>query len=162
TVTANLSGTISDANEAAIAGAQVMVTNNATGLKRQATTGSSGSFTIPLLPPGAYTVTVENQGFTTAEIREVVLKVGDNVGLELQLKVGQVGVATEVQDEAPLINESPAVGTVIDRKFVESIPLNGRSFQSLLLLTPGAVVLPTNYPQQGQFSVNGQRGDTNY
>ncbi|MGH9907609.1 MAG: TonB-dependent receptor domain-containing protein, partial [Pyrinomonadaceae bacterium] len=160
--TATLSGTVTDPNQAAVVGAHVTVTNNGTGMKRDATTSGSGSFTVPLLPPGTYTVLVENQGFTPAEIKDVVLNVSDNVALNIQLKVGQVGATVDVKSEALLLNESPAVGTVVDRQFVENLPLNGRSFQSLITLTPGVVLTKTDLSEQGQFSVNGQRANANY
>src|SRR6202007_1509802 len=68
-----------------------------------------------------------------------------------------------VETGAPVVNtESAAVSTVIDRTFVENLPLNGRSFPTLILLTPGAVVTVTAFDDQGQFSVNGQRADANY
>src|SRR6266478_2593859 len=73
--TATLSGTVTDANNAVVPGAHVTATNNGTGLKREATTSGSGTFTIPLLPPSTYTVLVENQGFTPAEIDNVILNV---------------------------------------------------------------------------------------
>src|SRR5205807_9784786 len=97
-------------------------------------------------------------------ISSVVLNVGDQKALEIQLKAGDVNATVQVVNEAPLINESPAVGTTVDRQFVENIPLNGRSFQSLITLTPGVVVVPvlggvTN--SGGQFSVNGQRSSAN-
>src|SRR5947208_10110606 len=159
--TATLSGTVTDPNNAVVPGAHVTATNNGTGLKREATTSGSGTFTIPLLPPSTYTVLVENQGFTPAQINDVVLNVGDNVALNIQLKVGQVGATVQVVNEAPLINESPAVGTVIGRQFVENLPLNGRSFNTLLLLTPGVVAVPASVPGSGQFSIGGQRTNAN-
>jgi Carboxypeptidase regulatory-like domain/TonB dependent receptor-like, beta-barrel/TonB-dependent Receptor Plug Domain len=159
---ATLSGMVADPNKSVVPGAHVTATNNATGLKREATTSSSGTFIIPLLPPSTYTVLVESPGFNPAEIKEVVLNVGDNVALNIQLKVGQVGASVDVKAEAPLINESPAVGTVVDRQFVENIPMNGRSFQSLIILTPGVVAAKANFGEQGQFSINGQRTNSNY
>jgi len=160
--TANLGGTVTDVNDAVVRGAHVTATNTATGLKREATTNSSGSFTIPLLPPSNYTVLVESQGFTPAEINDVILNVSDNVSLNIQLKVGQLGAMVEVKTDAPLINESPSVGTTIDRQFVANLPLNGRSFQSLITLSPGVVLTRTDGNTPGQFSVNGQRSDANY
>jgi len=162
--TATLSGTVTDANDAVVPGAHVTATNAGTGLKREATTSGSGTFTIPLLPPSTYSVLVENQGFTPAEIKDVTLNVGDNVALNIQLKVGQVGATVDVKSDAPLINESPSVGTVVDRQFVANIPLNGRSFQSLITLTPGVVLTKASstFGEQGQFSVNGQRANANY
>jgi len=160
--TATLSGTVQDPNNASVPGAHITATNTGTGLKREATTNNSGVFTIPLLPPSTYTVLVESQGFTPAEIKEVILNVGDNVALNIQLKVGQVGATVDVKSDASLISDSPAVGTVVDRQFVANLPLNGRSFQSLINLTPGVVTIGTSFGQQGQFTVNGQRPDTNY
>jgi len=159
--TATLSGTVTDPNNAVVPGAHVTATNTGTGLKREATTGGSGTFTIPLLPPSTYTVLIENQGFTPAEIKDVVLNVGDNVALNIQLKVGQVGAIVDVKSDASLINESLAVGTVVDRQFVGNLPLNGRTFQSLIALAPG-IVLTSTPLDDGQFSVNGQRADANY
>ncbi len=77
------------------------------------------------------------------------------------MKVGDVSETVNVTGEEPLINESPAVGTIVDRQFVANIPLNGRSFQSLITLTPGVVTVPSNTNQSGQFSVNGQRSSAN-
>ena len=160
--TATLSGTVTDPNNAVVPGAHVTATNNGTGLKREATTSGSGTFSIPLLPPSTYTVLVENQGFTPAQIKDVTLNVGDNVALNIQLKVGQVGATVDVKRDAPLISVSPAVGTVVDRQFVQNIPLNGRSFQTLIGLAPGVVFTPADQNEQGQFSVNGQRANANY
>ncbi len=157
--TATLSGTVTDPNNAVVPGARVTATNTGTGLKREATTSGSGTFTIPLLPPSTYTVLIENQGFTPAEIKDVTVNVGDNVALNIQLKVGQVGATVDVKSDASLINESPAVGTVVDRQFAANIPLNGRSFQSLITLAPGVVLTPQ--ANGGQFSVNGQRASAN-
>src|SRR5437016_4597579 len=160
--TATLSGTVTDPNNAVVPGAHVTATNGATGLKREATTSGSGTFVIPLLPPSTYTVLIENQGFTPAEIKDVTLNVGDNVALKIQLKVGQVGATVDVKSDAPLINESPGVGSVIDRQFVENLPLNGRTFNTLLQLTPGVVLAPSqSVSSPGQFSIAGQRTDAN-
>ena len=84
-----------------------------------------------------------------------------NVALNIQLKIGQVGATVDVKSDLPLINESSAVATVVDRQFVENVPLNGRSFQSLITLTPGIVLTPGSTNTSGQFSVNGQRSSAN-
>src|SRR5207244_1390121 len=78
-------------------------------------------------------------------------------------KAGDINATVQVINEAPLINESPAVSTVVDRQFVERLPLNGRSFNTLLQLTPGVVIAPTvgSNPGTGQFSIAGQRQDAN-
>ncbi|HLA09438.1 MAG TPA: TonB-dependent receptor [Pyrinomonadaceae bacterium] len=160
--TATLSGVVEDQNGAVIPGANVTVVNSGTTLQRQSKTSDDGYFTIPLLPPGTYVVRVEAQGFTPLETRDVVLNVGDQKSLQIQLKAGSITEMVQVVSEAPLINESPAVGTTVNRQFVANIPLNGRSFQSLITLTPGVVLTSTNVNQQGQFSVNGQRSNANY
>ena len=157
---ATLSGTVEDQNGAVIPGAAIVIQNVGTSLKRVATTNDEGSFTVPLLPPGTYTVTVRRDGFTPLEVRDVILNVGDQKGLRITLKAGDVNATVQVTSEAPLINTSPVVATTIDRAFVGNLPLNGRSFQSLILLTPGVTV--TTGLDGGQFSVNGQRTNTNY
>ncbi len=160
--TATLSGTVEDAAGAIVPGANVTVENIATRLRRQAKSNESGSYTVPLLPPGEYIVTVESQGFAPVQINKVVLNVGDQKALQIQLKAGDVNATVQVTNEPELISESPAVGTVVDRQFVANIPLNGRSFQSLITLTPGIVVTPApSGNASGQFSVNGQRTDSN-
>jgi Carboxypeptidase regulatory-like domain/TonB dependent receptor-like, beta-barrel len=159
--TANLGGTVVDQGGAVVAGVSVAVVNAATGLKREVATNSDGYFTIPLLPPGSYTLTTQKQGFAPVQISDLALNVGDQRALQIQLKVGNVGETVTVQAESG-IQESAAVGTVIDRQFVENLPLNGRSFQSLIALTPGVVLTKANFNEQGQFSVNGQRANANY
>src|SRR5229473_5820727 len=159
---ATLSGTVEDEHGAVIPGVSITVINNATGAQRQATTNGEGYFVVPLLPPSRYQITAQNQGFTTVRIPEVVLNVGDQKALQIQLKAGDVNATVQVINEAPLINESPAVGTVVDRAQVANMPLNGRSFQSLITLTPGIVQTPASAAEPGQFSVNGQRTYSNY
>jgi hypothetical protein len=100
----------------------------------------------------------------TAEVKDLVLNVGDARALRIQMKVGDVKETVNITSEAPLLNESPAVGTIINRQFAANIPLNGRSFQSLIGLTPGVVMTPNpngGFNYDGQFSVNGQRPTAN-
>src|SRR5260370_42568500 len=116
--TATLSGTVEDQNGAIVPGAAVTLVNRATGLQRETMTNDQGSFTIPLLQPSTYSVTVRREGFAPAQIQNVVLNVGDLKALKIQLKAGDVNATVQVTIEAPLIDESPAVGTVVDREFV--------------------------------------------
>src|SRR5574341_519821 len=160
--TSTLSGTVEDQNGAVVPGATVTVKSPYTGLNRETTTNDAGYFTVPLLPPGAYTVRAQHEGFKIVQI-DIVLNVGDQRVLQIPLQTGDVKEVVNVTGEAPLINESPAVATTVDRQFVENLPLNGRSFQSLISLTPGvALTTVTGGGEQGQFTVNGQRPDTNY
>src|SRR6266496_4629514 len=160
--TATLTGTVEDQNGAVIPGVTITIQNTATSFERQTVTSDAGGFIVPLLPPGNYTVTVKRDGFTPVEIRNVILNVGDQKALPIVLKAGAVTETVLINADAPLINESPTVGTVVDRQFVENLPLNGRSFQSLITLTPGTVLTKTTFNEQGQFSVNGQRANANY
>lgn len=161
--TATLSGVVTDQTGAVIPGVNVAVISIAQGFQRTTTTNDEGIFVVPLLPPGNYTVKAEHDGFTPAEFRDVILNVNDQRTIKLPLKVGNVTSQTvDVLDSPALIDESPAVGTTVDRQFVSNLPLNGRSFQSLISLSPGVVVTPATSFNRGQFSVNGQRANANY
>jgi len=159
--TATLSGSVQDTNGAIVPGTMITVTNTATGQKRQTTTNDEGSFTVPLLPPSTYVVRAERDGFAPLETRGVVMNVGDQKALRIELKAGDINATVQVVNEAPLINESPAVATTVDRQFVANLPLNGRTFQSLIALTPGVVFSTGGNNTSGQFSVNGQRANAN-
>jgi hypothetical protein len=161
--TATLSGSVTDQAGAVIAQATVKAVNTATNLERKTTTNNEGFFTLLLLPPGNYTVLCERDGFATVTKRDVILNVGDQRSLLIQLGVSSVTAAVNVTADASLVNESPAVGSVVNRQFVENLPLNGRSFQSLISLTPGVIMTEAGVANtQGQFSVNGQRQNSNY
>ena len=161
--TATLSGVVIDENGAVISGANIAVISIAQGFQRTADTNDEGSFVVSLLPPGNYTVKAEHEGFTPAEFRDVVLNVNDQRTIKITLKVGKLASQTvDVLDSPSLIDESPAVGTTVDRQFVSNLPLNGRSFQSLIALSPGVVITTATSINRGQFSVNGQRANANY
>jgi hypothetical protein len=162
--TATLRGIVVDENDAVIPAVNVAVINISRGILRHATTDQSGDFTVPLLPPGSYTVKAEREGFNTTEVRDVVLNVNDQMSVKITLKVGRIADQTvEVVEGTSATDESPGVATVVDRQFVNNLPLNGRSFQSLIGLTPGTVFTKSNNGfEQGQFSVNGQRSNANY
>jgi hypothetical protein len=93
----------------------------------------------------------------------VTLHVQDALAIDFELPIGSAVETVVVQAGTPLVNTTSAtVSTVVDRTFVENMPLNGRSFQTLIMLTPGVVVTPTALDDQGQFSANGQRADANH
>src|ERR1051325_3973796 len=160
--TATLSGAVEDEQGAVIPGVTVAILNVDTSLRREATTSESGSFTFTLLPPGRYTITGQRQGFSPIRVENIVLNVGDQKSLQIQLKAGDVNAQVTVDSNAELVRTDGSVGTVVDRQFVANIPLNGRSFNTLLELTPGIVLVKTNNNNSGQFSVNGQRANANY
>jgi hypothetical protein len=160
--TATLSGVIIDQQGSVVPGVNVAVINLEQGFQRQVTTDDSGTFVVALLPPGKYIIKAIHGGFAPTEIRDVVLNVNDRVRLSLQLKIGTIDQKIDVIENATLISEETSVGTVVDRKFVENLPSNGRSFQTLITRTPGVVLTKTDTANQGQFSVNGQRANANY
>jgi hypothetical protein len=160
--TATLSGAVTDQTGAVVAQANVKAVNTATNVERKTTTNSEGFFTLPLLPPGNYTILCERDGFTAITKRDVILNVGDQRSLLIQLGVSGMTATVNVTDKASLANESSAVSTVVDRQFIENQPLNGRSFQALMELSPGVVLTVANVTSPGQFSVNGQRAGANY
>ncbi len=161
--TATLSGIVVDEKEAVVPNAKVTLINVNTRLQREATTNTDGYFTIPLLPPSTYKLRIERNGFSLVEVNDIVLNVGDQRALQIPLKVGKVDETVNIEATAG-IQESAAVSTIVDRQFVENLPLNGRSFQSLITLTPGVVLNKSTAGNvdQGQFSVNGQRPNANY
>src|SRR5262249_23289288 len=134
----------------------------ATGLKRTTKTNDSGFYSFPALAPGTYNVVTQRDGFAPAEIRDVALNVNDQRALRIQLRVGAVGEVINVTADTGAIKEDAAVATVVDKQFISNLPLNGRSLQTLINLTPGAVITGANSQNPGQFSVNGQRTSTNY
>jgi len=159
--TATLSGTVEDPMGSVVPEAAIMVTSESTGLRREATTDRKGAFTVPFLAPGRYTVTARRAGFSPTEVK-AVLQVGDEVTLRLPLRVAGLAEDVVVAGEAAQLSTSPAVSTVVDRQFIENLPMNGRSFQSLIALTPGVTFTRTTFGEEGQFSVNGQRANANY
>jgi len=161
--TATITGRVVDPTRAVIAGATVSATNVDTGIVRSSTTNDQGLFTVGNLPPGNYRLEVSKPGFRTVVKPGVVLHVQDVIALNFDMSVGSASESVTVQAGAPLLNtESAVVATVVDHKFVENMPLNGRSFQSLINLTPGVVVVPSSSANSGgQFSVNGQRASGN-
>ncbi len=160
---ATLAGRVLDTNNALIPDAKVEAISLSTNIHYSGQTNREGSFVIPNLPPGPYRIEVSKAGFKTAVREDVVLRVQDIVALNFTLPVGSVTESITVTGGAPLINtESATVSTVVDRQFAENLPLNGRSFQTLIQLTPGVVVIPSSQYDGGQFSVNGQRGESNY
>lgn len=163
--TAVVNGQVRDSSGAAIPSAAVVVINNATNVRYTVETNSEGIYSAPNLPPGTYRIQVSKQGFKTIVHPDIVLHVQDAEAIGFTLPVGPTSDTVTVEGGAPLVNtENAAVSTVIDRNFVESLPLNGRSFNTLLQLTPGVVITSVPFgavASPGQFSIAGQRPDAN-
>jgi hypothetical protein len=160
---ATLSGRVVDHSNAVIVGAVVKVTNVDTGFVAMTKTNADGLYFVPNLQPGKYRLRVEKEGFESLLRPNVEMQVQDQLVLNFTMTVGSRIETLEVTGEVSLVNtESAAVSTVVDQNLVENLPLNGRSFQSLILLAPGVVMVPIQSGNMGQFSVDGQRADSNY
>ncbi len=162
-----INGLVVDPSTHVIVGADVVVVNDVTGLKYTTKTNEDGIYVLPNLPPGPYRLQVSKVGFKTLIKPDIVLNIQDALSINFTLPVGAAFESVTVEGGASMINTTDAsVSTMIDHTYVENMPLNGRSFQDLILLTPGIV---TNSPQSasglgvtGEFSVNGQRTESNY
>lgn len=140
TATGQITGTVKDASGAVMPEAKVTLSNQLTGLSREATTGGSGDYTFTLLPVGVYSVTAEKAGFQLAKQTDIQLNVADVIRIDLQLAVGQVTQTVEVRATAVALDtETSAVSQLIGQRQVNELPLNSRNFVQFLLLGAGAV-----------------------
>ncbi|NUQ30758.1 MAG: TonB-dependent receptor [Acidobacteriaceae bacterium] len=141
--TATLSGTVKDSSGAVLQGAQISVRNLGTGAERTIASDSAGQFVVPSLPPGDYTVKVTANGFGSYTVEKLTLQVDAKTNIDVPMSVASTGESVQVDSSAPLIDsESITVGQVIDRQTVQEVPLNGRHFLDLTVLTPGGVTAP--------------------
>ncbi|MGC1781785.1 MAG: TonB-dependent receptor [Acidobacteriaceae bacterium] len=160
---ASLSGRVTDATGAVIPGASVVVTNTATGIVSTATANSAGHYAFPALKAGTYALNVSASGFKQITATGLVLTVQAVLSRNVVLPVGATNqTVTVTAGSGADITTASSVSTLINRQFISNIPLNGRTIQNLINLTPGVVVTPSVYGDAGQFSVNGQRADSNY
>ena len=160
---ASLTGRVSDPSKGMIAVAKVAAISATTNFRYEVTTNTFGEYYLVNLPPSTYQVEIEKAGFKKLIKPDVILHVQDALEINFEMTVGDVAENITVESGLlPVETTSATVSTVVDRTFVESLPLNGRSFQTLIMLTPGVVVTATAFDDQGQFSVNGQRADANY
>jgi hypothetical protein len=167
--TASLNGTVTDTTGAGVPNAKVVATNQATGVETDTQTDSAGAYLFPALSIGIYRLQASAAGFQTALISNLKLDVATAVTQTIQLKIGEATQRIEIVADAALVETTtPALGQVINDKTVQEIPLNGRHFTDLSLLTPGTLTPPANgflsapLRGQGSFGINtaGQREDT--
>jgi hypothetical protein len=160
-------GTVTDQSGAVVSGATITVKNTATGLERSAQTSADGSYSIPELPIGTYTVTVTQSGFQTSISREVVVNVATERRVDTQLKTGQVSEKVEVSgDLLPQVDTTSAtIGGVLTTETIANVPVNGRDYTKLIYLNPGVAGSPDQISDSpgsfGTFSMNGSRGRAN-
>ena len=161
--TATLSGVIQDPKGAVVPDVEVIATRIETGTSVTSKTNGAGVYFFTGLTPGHYHLIVRRPGFKEIAIKEFQLNVQDKLEQNFALEIGSVSETVTVEAGGLVINTTDAsVSTVIDRQFADKLPLNGRSFQTLIELTPGVVPTASNYNDNGQFSVNGQRASSNY
>jgi hypothetical protein len=154
---ATLSGTVTDASGAVIAGAEVSVRNTATGITKDTTTDSAGLYSIPNLIPGPYEVKVTAKGFSTAVQSNLTLAVGAQQSLNIPLKVGETSTTVQVTEAAPQIDLTSSTLTgQVESQTVLDLPLNGRDWTSLATLHPGVNLIETQMDYAT--SARGNRG----
>ncbi len=143
---ASVGGTVTDASGAVVKGAKIGAESSGTGFQRWTVTSDAGTFHMPGLPIGIYKVTVEKEGFRSITIDRVVLSTGEERTIDAHLEVG--GITEEVQVSTTLedVDRSSAeVGAVIDSAQIREVPLNGRSFATLMMLAPWSDQLRRRY-----------------
>ena len=161
--TATVSGQVVDPSGLNITGALVKLVDIDRDTTTDTHTNPSGLYTFPSVRPGRYRMEVTAAGFKVVNVTGLTVNVQDHLEQNFKLTVGSTSESVTVEGGAPLVDtESAAVSTVVDRNFAENLPMNGRSVQTLIQLTPGVVVTATNSSDNGQFSVNGQRAASNY
>lgn len=160
---ATISGLITDETGGAVPGADVQLLSVARGTTENAKTNGVGIYVFNAVQPGLYQLKVVKAGFKQVDLLSLIVNVQDHIEQNVRLQVGSVSESVTVDANDLHINTTDAsVSTVVDRQFAENLPLNGRSFQTLIQLTPGVVLVSSNGSDAGQFSVNGQRAASNY
>ena len=176
--TASLNGVVKDSTGAVVPNTKVVLRNVATNVENTTPTNAVGAYVFVNITPGRYTVTVSASGFAEQQVPEFALTVGQAATLDFALTVGSQSTVVTVQGSSPQLEASSAnLGTVIGTKSVNDLPLNGRDFTQLLILTPGMSVINNGQggPGGGQYatpepinqasvipSVNGQGNRSDY
>ena len=154
-----VTGRVSDPSGAGVPGANLTLTNTSTNAIRQTMSGDDGFYNFPSVPPGAYNVRTEHSGFKSATANNVEVQVQQSVRLDLTLEVGQITESVQVEAAADLLqSENATVGSVIESKSINELPLNGRQYLNLVTLSPNVSNLapPSGQAQSRQ---GGDRAD---
>jgi hypothetical protein len=167
--TATVQGNITDSKGAVVPNATVVLRNKATSNERTTQSDSNGNYQVAALPVGIYAIEVRANGFKTQVADQVPMQVAQTVVQNFQMEIGAISEQVLITSDAPVIETATtSVGTVINQRTVQEIPLNGRHFVDLGLLIPGSVTPPQNgfltapLRGQGSFGLNtaGGREDT--
>jgi hypothetical protein len=169
TVTATLTGTITDPSGAVVPGVMVNAMNQGTQFRYTAEATDAGVYRIPFLPPGTYVVEAELSGFKKAVTNPIRLEVNQTARVDLTLEIGELSDTVSVNGLSPILqSENAEIGQVISGSTTVSLPLNGRNFAQLTLLVPGAVtpnpisfIGGTRYGSGGRPYINGNREQGN-
>jgi hypothetical protein len=165
--TASVTGTVEDVTAARIPDANVKLLNTLTGTENDSKTNHSGVFLLSGVIPGEYTLEIDQTGFSPIQVTGLVLRVGESKNFLVRMQVGSVTQTVDVDNVGIGLDSADAsVNTVVNREFVANMPLNGRSFEDLITMTPGVVTASPQmsgetFGAQGEFSVNGQQTDAN-
>jgi Carboxypeptidase regulatory-like domain len=167
-VSGSISGRVDDATGAVVSAAKITVKSLETGATRVATTDAAGDFRVPSLALGPQEVTAEKTGFKAVVRTGINLAVGQEAVVNLRLEVGELSQQVVVSAEAPLVNTTTsAVSGFVEERQVKELPLNGRSFDNLITLNPGAInyssmkSVNTTTSDGNSFSVAGRRPQDN-
>lgn len=170
---ASISGTITDTSGGVLVGASVNARNVETGVTRSTTANQAGNFQILGLQAGQYEIIASLPRFTTVERKNLTLRVGDEVRIDMTLPAGENRVSLVVNESAPLVQlETTAAFTVVDQRAIQDLPNDGRQLQNLALTVPGVTAgwnvstAANRYGKarentEGAFSVNGTRSRSN-
>ena len=167
---ASLTGRVLDPSKAVVVGADVVAINLDTNARYGGRTNQSGIYYIANLSPGTYRIEVNKTSFKTDIQTGIERHLQETVEINFDMTLGSASETVTVKGGGININTTDGtVSTLVDAKTIENMPLNGRSFQDLILLTPGVVTGSPqtsgpngSVPQKGEFSVNGQRTESNY
>jgi hypothetical protein len=159
--TALLVGRVADSSGTVIVKARVELVDVDRNTKDKVQTNKSGLYVFSAIRPSHYRIEVSALGYKSASATLTVF-VQDDIQQNFRLAAGSPLESVTIQTNGTPVQTTGAVGTVVEQTLVRELPLNGRSFQTLFQLTPGVVIAPTSFASQGQFSVNGQRTNTNY
>jgi hypothetical protein len=157
----SLSGRVSDGSGATLPGVTLTATNAATGFNRTVITETDGSYRFASLPIGTYDVTADLSGFGSVTTRNVEVNVSTDRTLNVTLKQASVKEQITVTAASPLIETTPAIGTVVSQREIANLPLNGRQFANLGSLAPGTTLSVNSDPTKpGQLTIalNGGSG----
>src|SRR5215475_8724108 len=143
TATSEIAGTVRDSTGGALPGVTITLTHQASGQTRQLPTDANGNYVAPALPVGEYTVKAELPNFQSQLRQGIVLQVGRQARVDLTLEIGNINQEVTIDDSAPALQTANAeLSEIIDNARVTSLPLNGRQFMDLTLLSDNVFVAP--------------------